>query len=50
MAAPLIGEVGTAAIDLGTFAIIISILVGIVTIWSAIRAAKQQADKPTKTL
>ena len=50
MAAPLISEVGTAAIDLGTFAIIISILVGIVTIWSAIRAAKQQADKASKTL
>ena len=37
-------------VDIGTLAIIISILVGIVTIWSAIRAAKQQADKASKIL
>jgi len=40
----------TSAIDLGTFAIIVSILVGVLTIWSGIRTARNEAKKAAETL
>lgn len=40
----------SSVIDLGTFAIVISIMVGIITVWSAIKAAKTEAKKAADIL
>ena len=45
-----IAQTSATAIDIGTFAILISIMVGIVTVWSAIRAARNEAKKAADML
>ena len=50
MYSDFISQTNSTAIDIGTFAILISIMVGIVTVWSAIRAARNEAKKAASLL